>query len=213
METKAILFDLDGTLTDSGEGILNCAELALRHYKLPIPSREEMRVFVGPPLTETFGKFGVPEEEVDNAVAIFRSRYNTVGKYENTPYPGIRELLETLQAQGHRLYVATSKPEKTALDVLAHFDLTRYFTMICGASFDRSRSSKSDVIAYLLAQNGKADNMVMVGDTHFDILGAAAHGIPGIGVSWGYGEVVEMQQAGAQAIAYSVDELLNLLSA
>lgn len=212
METKAILFDLDGTLTDSGEGILNCAELALRHYGLPIPSREEMRVFVGPPLVETFGKFGVPESEVDNAVEIFRSRYNTVGKFENTPYPGIPELLADLQAQGHKLYVATSKPERTALEVLEHFDLTKYFTMVCGATFDRSRSNKSDVIAYLLAQNGNAENMVMVGDTHFDILGAAAHGIPAIGVSWGYGEVRLMEEAGAKAIAHNVDELMSLLS-
>lgn len=212
METKAILFDLDGTLTDSGEGILNCAELALRHYGLPIPSREEMRVFVGPPLVETFGKFGVPESEVDYAVEIFRSRYNTVGKFENTPYPGIPELLADLQAQGHKLYVATSKPERTALEVLEHFDLTKYFTMVCGATFDRSRSNKSDVIAYLLAQNGNAENMVMVGDTHFDILGAAAHGIPAIGVSWGYGEVRLMEEAGAKAIAHSVDELMHLLT-
>lgn len=211
METKAILFDLDGTLTDSGEGILNCAELALRHYGLPVPSREEMRVFVGPPLVETFGKFGVPESEVDNAVEIFRSRYNTVGKFENTPYPGIPELLADLQAQGHKLYVATSKPERTALEVLDHFDLTKYFTMVCGATFDRSRSNKSDVIAYLLAQNGNAENMVMVGDTHFDILGAAAHGIPAIGVSWGYGEVRLIEEAGAKAIAHSVDELMHLL--
>lgn len=212
METKAFLFDLDGTLTDSGEGILNCAELALRHYGLPIPSREEMRVFVGPPLVETFGKFGVPESEVDNAVEIFRSRYNTIGKFENTPYPGIPELLADLQAQGHKLYVATSKPERTALEVLDHFDLTKYFTMVCGATFDRSRSNKSDVIAYLLAQNGNADNMVMVGDTHFDILGAAAHGIPAIGVSWGYGEVRLMEEAGAKAIAHSVEELHALLA-
>lgn len=212
METKAILFDLDGTLTDSGEGILNCAELALRHYGLPIPSREVMRVFVGPPLVETFGKFGVPESEVDNAVEIFRSRYNTIGKFENTPYPGIPELLADLQAQGQKLYVATSKPERTALEVLDHFDLTKYFTMVCGATFDRSRSNKSDVIAYLLAQNGNADNMVMVGDTHFDILGAASHGIPAIGVSWGYGEVRLMEEAGAKAIAHSVEELHALLA-
>lgn len=212
METKAILFDLDGTLTDSGEGILNCAELALRHYGLPIPSREEMRVFVGPPLVETFGKFGVPESEVDNAVEIFRSRYNTIGKFENAPYPGIPELLADLQAQGHKLYVATSKPERTALEVLDHFDLTKYFTMVCGATFDRSRSNKSDVIAYLLAQNGNADSMVMVGDTHFDILGAAAHGIPAIGVSWGYGEVRLMEEAGAKAIAHSVEKLHALLA-
>ena len=95
---KTILFDLDGTLTDSGEGILNCAELGLRHFGLPVPSREEMRVFVGPPLHETFLKFGVPEDRVEEAVTVFRSRYTTIGKFENTPYPGVHDLLQALKA-------------------------------------------------------------------------------------------------------------------
>ena len=94
---KAILFDLDGTLTDSGEGIINCAILALEHFGLPIPSREEMRVFVGPPLHESFIKHGVPADLADEAVRIYRSRYIPIGKFENTPYPGIRELLEALK--------------------------------------------------------------------------------------------------------------------
>ena len=96
MATKAILFDLDGTLTDSGEGIINCAILALEHFGCPIPSRDEMRVFVGPPLHDSFIKHGVPADKADEAVAVYRSRYIPIGKYENTPYPGIRELLEGL---------------------------------------------------------------------------------------------------------------------
>ena len=208
---KTILFDLDGTLTDSGEGIINCAILALQHFGCPIPSREEMRVFVGPPLHESFIKHGVPADKADEAVAIYRSRYIPIGKYENTPYPGIREMLEALKAEGHRLYVATSKPEKMSVDILEHFDLAKYFDKICGASMDTSRSSKEAVIAYLLEQNGRADNMVMVGDTKFDVIGAKSHGIPTIGVSWGYGKVAEMVDAGAAAIAHNADELLNTL--
>lgn len=208
---KAILFDLDGTLTDSGEGIINCAVYALEHFGLPIPSREEMRVFVGPPLHETFQKFGVLPEQADEAVRVYRERYIPIGKYENTPYPGIRELLETLKAAGHKLYVATSKPEVTSVEILEHFDLAKYFDRICGASMDLSRNSKEAVIAYLLAQNGRADNMVMVGDTKFDVIGAKAHGIPTIGVSWGYGEVADMEAAGAAAIAHSTEELRELL--
>lgn len=209
---KTILFDLDGTLTDSGEGIINCAILALERFGCQIPSREEMRVFVGPPLHESFIKHGIPADKADEAVEIFRSRYIPIGKYENKPYPGIQELLERLKSEGHTLYVATSKPEQMSMDILNHFDLAKYFDQICGASMDTSRSSKEAVIAYLLNQHGNADNMVMVGDTKFDVIGAKEHGIPTIGVSWGYGEVQDMVDAGAVAIVYSTDELMKLLS-
>lgn len=209
---KTILFDLDGTLTDSGEGIINCAEMTLERFGLPVPSREALRVFVGPPLDESFIRFGIPADQTDEAIRIFRSRYVPIGKFENSPYPGIRELLEALLVQGHSLYVATSKPEVTAIEVLNHFDLAKYFTMICGALMDKTRSSKSDVIAFLLKENGRADNMVMVGDTAFDVLGAAAHGIPTIGVAWGYGEIDDLENAGAAAIAHTPEELLKLLN-
>lgn len=213
MAKKSILFDLDGTLTDSGEGIINCAILALEHYGLPIPSREEMRVFVGPPLTESFIRHGVPADKAEEAVAIYRSRYIPIGKYENTPYPGIRELLGTLHEMGYKLYVATSKPEGMSIDILKHFDLDRYFTRICGASMDSSRNTKEAVIEYLMETTGERENMVMVGDTKFDVLGAKHHGIPCIGVSWGYGTVEDMENAGAAAIVHTPDELLKLLLA
>ena len=208
---KAILFDLDGTLTDSGPGIMNCARLALEHYGLPIPSEAEMRTFVGPPLHDSFIRFGVPAEEADNAIKIYRSRYIPIGKFENDPYPGIREVLEQLKALGHTLYVATSKPETMSVEILEHFDLAKYFDIICGASFDRSRSTKEDVIAHLLNQCGDYDQKVMVGDTAFDVIGAKAHGIPTIGVAWGYGKVEDMEKAGAVAIARTMDQLLELL--
>ena len=210
---KSILFDLDGTLTDSGEGIMNCAALALERFGIPIPPRDALRVFIGPPLHDTFRQLGVPEDQVDEAIRIYRSRYVPIGKFENTPYPGIRELLEQLRAQGHRLFVATSKPEDMSVEILEHFDLAHFFDRICGASLDRSRSSKDAVIAYLLQQHGTEEPMVMVGDTVFDILGAAAHGIPAVGVAWGYGSVEEMKKAGAAAIAATMDELLSILQA
>ena len=212
MEQKAILFDLDGTLTDSGEGIINCAIYTLEHYGLPVPSREELRVIVGPPLHESMVKFGVPADRAEEAVKIYRTRYVPIGAYENSPYPGIRELLEKLRALGHRLYVATSKPEEMSIKILEHFGLASYFTQICGATFDKSRSSKEDVIAHLLLTTGEAGNMTMVGDTKFDVIGAKAHGIPCIGVSWGYGEVKDMEDAGATAIAHTMDELFELLT-
>jgi len=212
MTQKAVFFDLDGTLTDSGEGIINCATLALEHFGLPVPSREEMGVFVGPPLDQTFIQFGVPEDQAMEAVRIFRSRYLVVGKYENHPYPGIHTLLESLKKQGHRLFVATSKPEETAVDILHKFELAQYFEEICGASFDHSRLHKADVIAYLLSKIGTPENILMVGDTEFDVLGAAAHGIPTIGVAWGYGKVEAMAEAGAVAIANTMDELFDCIN-
>lgn len=212
MAKKAIFFDLDGTLTDSGEGIINCAILGLEHFGLPIPSREEMRVFVGPPLDQTFIKFGVPEDKAREAIDVFRSRYVVTGKFENFPYPGIREALQTLKEQGHRLFVATSKPEVTALEVLEKFQLTQYFEQIVGATLDGTRSHKADVIAYLLNKLSDVPPIMMVGDTAFDVTGAAAHGIPTIGVAWGYGEVADMEKSGAVAIAHSMEELVDLLN-
>ena len=211
MSKKAILFDLDGTLTDSGEGIINCAILALEHFGLPIPSRQELGVFVGPPLDFSFKKFGVREDQTDEAIRIFRSRYLTKGKFENFPYAGIPEMLEKLQSLGHDLYVATSKPEETAVEIMDHFDLSKYFKRICGATMDEARNSKAKVIAYLLDTCGRGDNIIMVGDTAYDVIGAKAHNIPTIGVSWGYGKVSDMEQAGAVAIAQNVDTLYELL--
>ena len=208
---KAILFDLDGTLTDSGEGIMNCAKLALQHYGLPIPSEVELRTFVGPPLYESFVRFGVPAEEADNAIKIYRSRYIPIGKFENHHYDGIQDVLEKLKDLGHTLYVATSKPESMSVEILEHFDLAKYFDIIAGASFDRSRSSKEDVIAYLLNQCGDYEEKIMVGDTAFDVIGAKAHGIPTVGVSWGYGKVEDMENAGAISIAYTMEELFDML--
>lgn len=212
MSKKVIFFDLDGTLTDSGEGIINCATLALEHFGLPVPSRKEMGVFVGPPLDETFIKFGVPKEKTQEAIDVFRSRYLVVGKFENNPYLGIQDMLKTLVGQGHRLFVATSKPETTAVEILNKFDLADFFERICGATFDGTRSNKADVIAYLLRQIENPENILMVGDTEFDVLGAAAHKIPTVGVSWGYGDVSAMKKAGAVAVVDTMQALLDFIN-
>lgn len=207
----AVLFDLDGTLTDSGEGIIKSAWFALEHFGIPLPTWDEMRVFVGPPLWETFEQFGIPKEQTDEAVRIFRSRYVPIGKYENTPYPGIKELLEKLQEQNVKLYVATSKPEVTAVEILEHFNLAKYFVRICGADLEKNRTSKEEVIEYLLADVVKPGKMLMVGDTRFDVLGAKHHNIPAVGVSWGYGKVEPMVNAGALAIVNNASELYDFI--
>lgn len=209
---KTVLFDLDGTLTDSGEGIINCAWLALKHFGLPLPDRQTMRLFVGPPLRDSFIRFGVPEEDVETAIEIYRSRYVPTGMFENTPYPGIRELLSELKRRGVRLFVATAKPEGMATAILEKFELAPFFELICGASMDDTRDSKDKVIAYLLEKTGGGDDYVMVGDTAYDVEGAAVNGIPTIGVAWGYGKIEDMVAAGAKAIANSPAHLLELLS-
>ena len=211
MNEKTVLFDLDGTLTDSGEGITKCVKLALDRLGIPVESLDSLRYFVGPPLRYSFSKAGVPEDKIEEAITIYRSRYTNVGLFENVPYPGIRELLEKLSAQGYHLFVATSKPEEMAVRVLQKFDLYRYFEKVCGATLEKGRDSKSAVIAYLLESAGNAENAVMVGDTAFDVIGAAEHGIPTIGVSWGYGNVEEMKASGAVAIANTAEELFFLL--
>lgn len=212
MTPKNILFDLDGTLTDSGPGIISCAKATMEHYGIPIPDDATMRTMVGPPLRESFQRFGIAPELVDEAVAHYRSLYVVTGKYDNTPYPGIHELLRKLKADGHRLFVATSKPEHMSVDILNHFGLAPYFDRICGAMMDGIRDKKAMVIAYLLEQIGGAGNAVMVGDTVFDVIGAAEHNIPTVAVGWGYGNGDDMRTAGAMAIAYNMDELYDLLS-
>lgn len=208
---KTILFDLDGTLVDSGEGIMHCAEVALRHFGLPLPSPSEMRTFVGPPLRDSFARFGVKPENLDEALAIFRRRYASSGKFEGFLYPGIPPLLEALHKEGFQLLVATSKPEIMAVEILTHFGVAPYFAYIAGATLDNSRTTKEQVIAYLLEKVGGFADAVMVGDTTFDVLGAAVHHIPTIGVSWGYGIEEDTMSAGAVAMAHDTKELLALL--
>ena len=208
---KTIIFDLDGTLTDSAEGITNSVKLVMSHFNIPIPGMDILRTFVGPPLHDMFVKHGVPEDQVEEAIAIFRSRYTTIGKYENTPYPGVFELLQKLKKHGHTLYVATSKPEPQAKDILKHFHLAPYFDCICGASLDRSRITKEEVLRYLLDMSPDPGETVMVGDTVYDVVGASALGIPTVGVTWGYGAAADMSTAGAIAIADTMEALYEIL--
>lgn len=206
---KSILFDLDGTLTDSSEGIIKCSLHAFSFYDIEIP-KERQKEMIGPPLRYSFYKFGVPEEEIENALKHYRERYLTVGKFENRPYDKVEEMLKKLVAAGHRLFVATCKPEETSIEILKHFGLAQYFEGICGATFDKSRDSKSAVIAYL-SEKYAPENMIMVGDTVFDVEGAKEMGIDTIGVSWGFGNREDLLNAGAIKIADSIDELLEML--
>lgn len=211
MAIKNIFWDLDGTLTDSSEGITKCAKLALDHFGITQYEPSELKCFIGPPLRETFPKYGVPEDRVEEAISVFRGRYTTVGKFENKPYEGIIELLTALKEEGYKSYVATSKPEVTSLQIMEKFDLTQYFEIICGATMDGSRDTKDEVIKYLLGKTGGMKDVIMVGDTSFDVLGAAECGIKTIGVSWGFGSTDEMLAAGAVGIADSMEQLHQMI--
>lgn len=213
MKYKNLLFDLDGTLTDSSEGIIKSVLYTYEKMQLDPPEESVLHTFIGPPLSDSFVKHGVPEKDKDKAVAIYRERYNSIGKFENVPYPGMIELLQKLKDEGFKLYVATSKPEKTAIEVLDHFDMSGYFDEIAGATFDSSRVQKEDVIRYLLDKMEENDEgTVMIGDTTFDVLGAAELGIPCIAVTWGFGDEAEMQKAGAVSIVKEMDELYKEVS-
>ncbi len=209
---QTIIFDLDGTLTDSGEGIINSAQYAFEQLGLPVPDRRALRRIVGPPLALSFPLFGVPEAQVEEAIRFYRDHYNNRGgKYQNCVYPGIEEMLRELKQAGYHLCVATSKPESLALEIIKGFSLLPYFEYVTGASWDHSRESKGDVLKYLLSSTGQADRRVMVGDTHYDVIGAHEQNLPCIGVTWGYGLKEDMLQAGAEAIFDSPAELLSYL--
>lgn len=208
-----IFFDLDGTLTDPGIGITNCVMYALEKMGKNIPQRESLYVFIGPPLLDSFQEYtGMTEEEAREAIRLYRERFRTVGLFENTPYEGIEVALEEIKKTGKKLFVATSKPEEFAVRILDHFDLSKYFDLICGASMDENRSTKDAVIAYALDKIGcKSEDVLMIGDRHHDILGAAVHGIDAAGVLWGYGSKEEFEKAGAKYILKTIDDMVSLI--
>lgn len=209
-----ILFDLDGTLTDSAPGILNSVRYACRKLGLEMPSETTLRKFLGPPLIDSFRQLvGLSDAEADRAVSAFREYFPTKGIFENEVYPGIPALLADMKAAGKTVLIATSKPEEFAKRIMEHFNLAQYCDFICGATLDETRTDKAEVIAYALETAGITDKSraVMVGDREHDVLGAKKNGLPCIGAVYGYGTAEELTAAGAAALADTVDELHKLL--
>ena len=205
-----ILFDLDGTLTDSGPGITNSVAYALKKWNIEEKDINVLRKFVGPPLDASFAKYyGFSKEKCVQAIQYYREYYLTKGIYENQVYDGMEELLKWLRDTGRRAIVATSKPEPSAIHVLEYFHMDSYFDIIAGATMDGSRVEKSDVIRYALDRAGIRDlsGVVMVGDRENDIQGAKANGLDSIGVLYGYGSHEELEEAGAMQIAETVEDL------
>lgn len=205
-----ILFDLDGTLTDSGPGITNSVAYALKKWDIIENDINILKKFVGPPLDASFAKYyGFSKEKCVQAIQYYREYYLTKGIYENRVYDGMEELLKWLRDTGRRAIVATSKPEPSAIHVLEYFHIDSYFDIIAGATMDGSRVEKSDVIRYALDRAGIRDlsGVVMVGDRENDIQGAKANGLDSIGVLYGYGSREELEEAGAMQIAETVEDL------
>ena len=211
-----IFFDLDGTLTDPAQGITNSFIHALKYFGREIPSYEELCKLIGPPLPYSFETIlGFPKEKVMEAVAKYREYFATKGLYENSVYPGIPELLQTLKANGKHLVVATSKPEEYSIKIIDHFGLSKYFDFVCGSLMDESRSKKSEVISYALQRCGLSESdkerVLMVGDRHHDIEGAQQNGLKSCGVLFGYGSRTELEDAGADYIAEDINELSEVI--
>ena len=207
-----LLFDLDGTLTDSTEGILNCLIYAIERMGFEVP--EDTNIFLGPPIRQSFAEFlGMNGEQVDEAVRIFRERYSDTGLFENRVYDGIPGMLERLKSGGKRLMVATSKPQVYAVRIFERFGLAQYFEIVGGAELDGSRDYKDEVIEYVLAKAGITDRstVLMIGDRRQDVLGAHKTDIECMGILWGYGSVEELTQAGADYIARTPQEAADML--
>ena len=214
MKADLILFDLDGTLTDSAPGITRSVQYALTYMGKPQYSQEELNSFVGPPLYRQFMDFaGFTLEEAERAVAKYRERYSTIGLYENEVYPGIPELLAYLKGAGKILGVASSKPQVFVKEILQHFQLDPWFDVVVGAELDGSRINKEDVVEEALRIGGYQEHrgqVILVGDRRHDALGAQKCGITCIGVSYGYGGRQELEEAGADRIVDTVEELRML---
>jgi len=195
-----ILFDLDGTLTDSSLGITRCVQYALEQLGRPAPPAAELLFCIGPPLLESFTVL-LPDGSADlarEAVRHYRDRFDRIGKFENRVYDDIPEALAALQDQDCRLFLATSKAEVFARQILHHFELAPFFTAIYGARLDGSLCDKSELIGHILEQEGLAPaETVMVGDRKHDLIGAAACRIGSIGVTYGFGSVEELTAHGA----------------
>ena len=209
-----LLFDLDGTLTDPAEGITNSVIHALKKWGIEVSDKRELYCFIGPPLSVSFKKyFGFSDEDSLKCVEYYREYFRDRGIFENRVYDGIPELLDRLRKEGKTIILATSKPEKFAKQILEHFDLSKYFDFVAGASMDESRNKKEDVIRYALEMSRVTDSSraLMIGDREQDIVGARLNSLDSLGVLYGYGDREEHTAAGATYIAETVEDILNFV--
>ena len=213
---KYILFDLDGTLTDSAAGIINCVKYALQQLNMPVPDNSTLMKFLGPPLTDSFVNFcAMSPDKAQMAVEKYRDRFSTVGMYENKVYPGIEQMLTELKKAGKTLAIATSKPYVYATKIMDKYGLTKYFDVIAGSELDGTRSKKEEVIAYALnclnlSQEDKP-LCLMVGDRCYDAMGAQQAGLDFVAVGYGYAAEGELEQVKCAYLVENVEKLQKVL--
>ncbi len=211
---KYLFFDLDGTVTDSAEGIYNSVAYALEKLGHPVEDKETLRPFIGPPLTESFREFyGFDDEKVRLGVHYYREYYPQKGIFENRVYDGIAELLKKLHESGKKVILATSKPEPFAVRILEHFGIAQYFDLIAGSTFDTSRQDKADVLKYAVKSVGVEDlkEALMIGDRKHDVIGAHKVGMDCAYVLFGFGSRDEAEEYGAEYIIEDVKKLGQFL--
>jgi phosphoglycolate phosphatase len=211
--TQAILFDLDGTLTDPKVGITRSIQFALSALNYPVPEQDDLLWCIGPPLHQSFAQLLQTADAalVDRAITLYRDRFSTVGLFENALYPKIPRVLQVLRGLGYRCFVATSKPQVFAQQIVKHFELTQLLNGIYGSELDGTRSDKGELIQYVLEREKLASQeCVMVGDRSHDMIGAKRHGLTAIGVTYGYGTTAELIANGVDYIAHTPEELISL---
>lgn len=211
---RAVLFDLDGTLTDPFHGITRSLQFALGRMSEPVPDAEDLRRFIGPPLQVTFRELlGGDQKRADEALRFYRQRYSETGKFENELIPGIVEAVRAIREVGYFLSVATSKLEAYSVDIVEHFGLMPLFDAVHGSQLDGSRADKGELIRHIMeAEQLTPEHTIMIGDRLHDVHGGRKNGIATIGVLWGFGDRAELEQAGAAAIATEPAQLPTLIA-
>ena len=210
-----MLFDLDGTLTDPKQGIIECLRYALESLGANAPAAQALERLIGPPLSESFAHLLGPgdNDRVEQAVRLYRERFTAKGMFENSVYPGIVDALAELRDYGVQLFVATSKPRGFAERIVEHFELGRFFSNVYGSELSGANADKKDLLGHVLrAESLPPANTVMVGDRSYDILGARANSLFSVGVLWGYGSREELVAAGAGALCDAPNALGSLPS-
>ena len=208
-----VLFDLDGTLVDSKAGIFSSIAYALDKMGRPMPEEKVLMSFLGPPLVHSFQAYiGMSEEEAIRATALYREHYKPNGMFEFTLYPGVETMLKKLTQSGRRCFLATSKPEVYAKEILKKAGIDSYFTAVCGALLPSGRDEKVEVIGHLIETEGLSiEDSVMVGDRFYDIEGAHKLGMAAIGVTYGFGSEKELNRAQADAVVHGCKELTSVI--